>query len=1110
MKNYWKYGLLVLLSMVGLGTVGAQQSLCSQFQILQNDNRQFAFELTIGDLSVKNNENRTSTLVAEGFRYRTQTPNSFSLPSWNQLISIPDEAKIRIDIIEDEVMEVSLSDLGAVYPFELVQIPHTKSNTLLDDTVGSIPLDSLIRVQDLGSMRGIRQALVSIMPFSVDTLRQMLIVHQRIVCSISFLGTDGNPRKSISNIMVPERYVIVSPLEFHETLQPFIDWKRQIGFEVELLASDELHRDSIRSILQGYYKHSTLLSPSPSYVLLVGDVDKLMSYPGRKHLPGVGSHLTDLYYVEYTDDALPEVKLGRLSVEDTLQLRQVLTKIIQYERFDVVDTQFLNRVLLVAGEENQPPADLMTNAQVNYLGNQLLDFNTLLDTLCFRNSESNLARDSILNALVQGAAHINYSGHCRYKGWVRPNIEASSIDSLPSNQKYAFVVNNCCSSNNYSATCFGEQLLRKDRGGAIGVIGASNETLWDEDFYWSVGAKYPVVSSPVYDSRTLGSYDRLLGVVSQDVDSKVISAADMLWAGNEAVMQSGSPYYQYYWEVYNLLGDPSLMPYIGIPEHLSVSIASPITIGDSRLHVVGNPGTRVSLLQNGKLLGVCVLNDFGESDIHLRYPILDTLILTATHQFFRPQIDTLVPFSASGPRVVVLDAFVGDSNLNPNGTSIHHGINNIHLVLANCGSEVAHTVRIGSNVADTILFVADSMVVGSIDTITFAFFPEFEVSDAVFPIDIQIQTADTVAHQTFYFDVVAPKVLIQQVQLSENGFPVSQLLPRKEYAIEIDMEIQNPVASQPLKCTLHYLNGVVDTTPKVEELVVGNQDVVRMAVSDVFLTKDTLSNLDMLVQVHCVGFDYFYPIHFLAGTIVETFEYGNFAQFPWDTTRNLPWRIDTVAHQGSYSAKSAHLHSRQQSDLCIGLSLSAIDTLSFWAKVASRSADKLQFVVDGNVRKSWSGELDWFFVRQAIPAGHHQVCWRYLKESSDTTTYDCAWVDDIQLPFASWNDTSVGYDQWVIADTALDEIDDVDLFLEKSPLQLYPNPAKDHVLMVLHPDITEAEIIIFDSKGVQVDDFFIKNDAPAQYFTHNLRLGCFNVVCRTPKGVFIQRLIIVK
>ena len=69
------------------------------------------------------------------------------------------------------------------------------------------------------------------------------------------------------------------------------------------------------------------------------------------------------------------------------------------------------------------------------------------------------------------------------------------------------MIGNACLTSSYQSTCFGEELLRAANKGAIGYIGASNSSYWDEDYWWGCGFK-SVTLNPVYDASKLGSYDR--------------------------------------------------------------------------------------------------------------------------------------------------------------------------------------------------------------------------------------------------------------------------------------------------------------------------------------------------------------------------------------------------------------------------------------------------------------------------------------------------------------------------------------------------------------------------------------------------------------------------
>ena len=135
-------------------------------------------------------------------------------------------------------------------------------------------------------------------------------------------------------------------------------------------------------------------------------------------------------------------------------------------------------------------------------------------------------------------------------------------------------INNCCRANEFIGDCFGEHLLRKANGGAIGAIGASNETLWDEDYYWVVGAHGMPTSTPQYDSIALGAFDRLLHNHSESQQNQASTQSQIVNAGNWAVAASGSPFSDFYWEIYSLLGDPSLMPFIGAAKVSTLNIDS--------------------------------------------------------------------------------------------------------------------------------------------------------------------------------------------------------------------------------------------------------------------------------------------------------------------------------------------------------------------------------------------------------------------------------------------------------------------------------------------------------------------------------------------------------
>ena len=97
--------------------------------------------------------------------------------------------------------------------------------------------------------------------------------------------------------------------------------------------------------------------------------------------------------------------------------------------------------------------------------------------------------------------------------------------------------------------CFGVALLRASGKGAVGYIGGSDETLWDEDFWWGVGYK-TAVAEPTYNASCLGAYDRTFHDHGEHFGEWYSTMDQMVFAGDLAVTQSGSSNTLYYWEVY--------------------------------------------------------------------------------------------------------------------------------------------------------------------------------------------------------------------------------------------------------------------------------------------------------------------------------------------------------------------------------------------------------------------------------------------------------------------------------------------------------------------------------------------------------------------------------
>ena len=67
-----------------------------------------------------------------------------------------------------------------------------------------------------------------------------------------------------------------------------------------------------------------------------------------------------------------------------------------------------------------------------------------------------------------GVRFANYTAHCGSSGWSDPSFENSDVNGLQNNDRFGFMIGNCCQSNKFDDNvCFGEKILRSNNKGAV-------------------------------------------------------------------------------------------------------------------------------------------------------------------------------------------------------------------------------------------------------------------------------------------------------------------------------------------------------------------------------------------------------------------------------------------------------------------------------------------------------------------------------------------------------------------------------------------------------------------------------------------------------------------
>ena len=972
-----KYILLILCLLAN--TVGmAQGPGKASLQVDRESNNILTVHFEWGNLFVGITEHHYSELQAKGMTIDNGEVGKPALPTMSTIVTLPHGSHLTLEALE-HVEETWNNEVEEEWPLAPVVGPwikdslwpgyHPDKETYTTDAYyrGGEPIE----VRHIGTMMGNEVYRITVRPTSYNPVRRSLLVSTVLNAT---LEQSGKTLLTQTDSTLPERMLIVSRQQFREGLQPCIRWKRQEGYDVDEIYADTNKRDVVKALIDNQWEDSD--GRWPRYLLLVGDVAQLQSYIGTSHPSELNHHATDLYYAEHTGDYLPDAMVGRWPVNDTAELRAVVEKTLRYEQCSDLDTIQLKRAILVAGKENSSPAPTTTNGQVNYLKGRIGVEHPTLDTSCYYNPDSQNQRAEILNDISQGAAFLNYTAHCSSSGWSKPSVSFASIDTLNCDQPMLYI-NNCCLSNAFDRTCFGKQLLLKSTAGAIGVVGATNSTLWNEDYYWAVGPKYPFSLEPSYDSLHPGAFDLWLG-------GAVATQGSLIVAGNLAVTAFGSPYDKFYWETYCLLGDPTLRPYLGTPQSISFSAPDTITVGTTSIRVSGSNGILISAVQGDRLLGTVRRDDHRSSELRFRQPA-DSLpiIITATMAQAIPVVDTIYTVMPQGHTVTFRDVTIIDTAVN--------------FTLVNLCTDTLYNIAVQLICDDTTLAVFDA-VPAFADTLAPRAEIPMHISLSVLQWERQwrgeLYAYSTISsiecnplHLHGWLDGIAPSLWLTVLNTDTVDNPHIQ--PNTAYLLKT------------------LIDGICDSLsvnltamPTNDQLITTNSQIITE-----FTTPDTVSHLHIEATITRGNYQQDYDLWLTAGNRTDSFEEG-FNSHPWDVSSLRPWQIDsTESHTGTYCLRSAPISGRQTSDLGLDLMLAAPDSIAFWAQTSSeKDYDKLTFSIDGRKQMELSGNAGWRRCAYPLTAGSHRLLWRYTKDDSDNAGSDCAWIDDVELPFALWNE----------------------------------------------------------------------------------------------------------
>jgi hypothetical protein len=534
------------------------------------------------------------SIPEEGYTALVGSP---ALPVIRRFLEIPYGATVSIQTGSPTSCDVKLADLDSS-PILPLQAPIPKIEGALENTRFDVDQASylkpglsgnpLVRLGDPQILRGRRLVMVEISPIEYDPVERFLRVVTDVEISLHLTGSDvGLTRSKIQRYSTPYDNILADRLlinsdAYDETdlvslpvgmliittpaisqtaiLQQFVAWKQQKGFHTTVATTAQTGSlpIQIKSFILNAY--NTWQVP-PDFVLLIGDSDVIP--PWEAQMPDIPG--TDLYYSTLEGaDLFPDIALGRISVRSERELINILSKTLNYEQVLWNGDQWEKAAVFMASNDCwQITEGTHESVIANYLQP---DGYRSARLYCHTFSATPEEVSADVNV---GCSLLIYAGHGYCFFWQDgPRFLQRDVEDLR-NVYYPFVVSYACDTGQFMRLdeCFGETWIR-DRHGAIGFMGAACTSYWGAD---------DILERKMFE----GLFDEQL----PREDQNLTWLAGMINYGKLSLWryQGGSLMSSYYWELYNLLGDPSVDLWTDTPQVFTMTLPGFLHVGETTL-----------------------------------------------------------------------------------------------------------------------------------------------------------------------------------------------------------------------------------------------------------------------------------------------------------------------------------------------------------------------------------------------------------------------------------------------------------------------------------------------------------------------------------------------
>jgi len=864
-----------------------------------------------------------------------------------------------------------------VYPFQYNPVTLTL-RVYTDITV------RLSRVNDLGANPLIRTAPIE----SVDA--QFDLLYQKHFLNAGDNGSRYTPVEEFGSML------IISYGAFMADMQPYVNWKRQIGYPVEMVDVGTIGNSSaMKTFIANYYNNKGL-----TFVLLVGDAAQVPTSS-----TSAGDSDNNYAYI-VGNDHYPDLFIGRFSAENASQVQTQVQRTLIYEQNPPTSIDWFTKCTGVASDQGPGDDGEYDYQHIRNIGNnKLIPFTYTYANELFDGSQGgndapgNPTPALVATAINAGTSIINYTGHGSATSWGSSGFSNGDVNNLTNDNMLPFVWSVACVNGDFvNSTCFAEAWLRASHNGqptgAVAFLGSTINQSWNP----------PMCGQDEMNDVLVETYanniKRTFGALSMH---GCMLMNDEYGSGGDEMT-----------DTWTCFGDPSLMVRTAVPQALTVTHDPILFIGIDEMQIMCNAdGARATLSIDGTTLSTGVVQSGTVTLEFLALTAPGNVTLTITAFNYLPYIVSLEVIPADGPFVVLESYDIHDSEGNNNGLADYNESIDLAVELENVGIEDAENVQVTLSTSDPYVVITDFsetydlIPAGGSTSIedAFAFHISSDVPDQhSITFNLSSTDGDQSWQSNFVLNANAPVLSINTIAIDDSmlGNNDGELDPGETADLTINYSNSGHATAYDVDVHLEGHSGFIEIDNSWQNFtaigffgvfektftVTVDADApegIRVDFANELLMGDRMEEKVFKLKI---------------SPKIEDFETGDLTQFAWQNTGNQPWQIVMpYPFEGFYSLKSGAITHSQVSEISLDYQVMTDDSITFYRKVSSESSDYLQFYINNQLAGQWSGTTGgWKREAVAVTAGNKNFKWVYVKNGMGSGGSDCAWIDYIVLP----------------------------------------------------------------------------------------------------------------